>query len=304
MLPKKTFLIEILTFDALQQMLVKDIYNKIVTELSSIYNTEEARVIARIYIQDVLEVKNPLLNESNHINSKTEMGSIEDDLQRLKNYEPIQYVTGKTVFCGLPFKVNNQVLIPRPETEELVYWIIERNKKINPIIMDVCTGSGCIGISLSKKKFGAEVWATDVCDKALSVAKENADLNSTRINFIKDDALNFNIYKYPVGIDILVANPPYIPTVEKVLLDKNVVEFEPHIALFAPGSPYTFYHHITKIAAILLKPGGQVYFEIHSNGANEVRQILADNGFVDIIVRKDLNENERMICGVLKNKYF
>lgn len=305
MLPKKTFLAEILTFGAMQLPINTELYNRFITELSTVYDKGEASAITRIYFEDALHFKkSELYNSPKHKKTAINIPDIENDLARLKNFEPVQYVTGKTIFCGLPFNVNKYVLIPRPETEELVYWIIDRNRQIDPVIIDLCTGSGCIAVSLAQKLNYTTLFATDVSDKALDLARFNAQLNNTIISFAQDDILKSNINVYPKEADIFVSNPPYIPIEEKGSLDKNVVEYEPHLALFSLKNAFIFYERISSLATKILKPGGYLYFEIHQKGALRVAQIMRKKGFEDIAVKKDLHGNERMICGVLKNKYF
>lgn len=303
MLSKKTFLFEMVIFGAVLHMSVKNIYDRFISELGAIYDVDEAGAITRIYFEDALGLNRNDINTATIIDNKS-IVAVENDLKRLVSQEPVQYVTGKTILCGLPFNVNKHVLIPRPETEELVYWIAGKIYDTKPVIIDLCTGSGCIAVALAHKIKDAIVYATDVSKEALNMAAENARLNNAQINFIEDDLLKTDGNIYPPEVNIVVSNPPYITLEEKKFLNKNVLAYEPHIALFAGTDAFIFYKSIAKLANQKLKTGGLLFLEINQNGATQVSRILTENGFEDITVKKDLNGNERMICAVLKNKYF
>lgn len=290
-------------FEAVLDISAKNIYKKFIDELSSIYDVNEALAITRIYFEDALGLKKPDIKSESIIESKL-IEVIESDLERLVEREPVQYITGKTIFCGFPFKVNKHVLIPRPETEELVYWITGQRHRHNPTIIDLCTGSGCIAVSVSKKISGAVVYATDFSREVLNVAAENAIMNNTQIIFIEDDLLKADENLYPSEVDIIVSNPPYICDVEREFLDKNVLAYEPHIALFGGTDGLVFYKRIAKLGQLKLKTGGFLFLEINQSRSKQVTKILLENGFEDVSVKKDLNGNERMICAILKNKYF
>lgn len=227
----------------------------------------------------------------------------EEAINRLQNYEPIQYVLGETEFYGLKFKVNKSVLIPRPETEELVDWIVKDHKNKAFKILDIGTGSGCIPIALAKHLPQASVFALDVSKEALQLAKQNADANKATVNYIEADILTINPKKFFAEygkFDIIVSNPPYVRSSEKVLMKENVVNYEPHLALFVEDDdPLIFYKQIVAVSEQLLKPEGTLYFEINEGlGAETVKVMEPD--FNNIELRKDMLGKDRMIKGIKK----
>ncbi|HSI69258.1 MAG TPA: peptide chain release factor N(5)-glutamine methyltransferase [Gillisia sp.] len=222
-------------------------------------------------------------------------------IERLLKHEPIQYIIGETEFFGLKFRVNEHVLIPRPETEELVQWILDdvgsdpASAKLK--ILDIGTGSGCIAISLAKILPQAKVSALDFSEKALKKAKENACLNKVEINFIQADILQQE--KLEDIYDIIVSNPPYVRELEKKEMQRNVLEHEPSLALYVKDEdPLIFYLKITKLAADSLKVEGCLYFEINQYLAEETRELLDDEGFSSTL-KKDMFGNYRMLKGVV-----
>ncbi|WP_457615835.1 peptide chain release factor N(5)-glutamine methyltransferase [Lutibacter sp.] len=222
-----------------------------------------------------------------------------DALERLKKQEPIQYIIGSTEFYGLPFKVNSQVLIPRPETEELVNWIINDCKntpKVN--ILDIGTGSGCIAITLAKHLPNAKISAIDVSDKALKIAKENAVLNNVPISFKQLDILTTS--QLPNQFDIIVSNPPYVKNAEKQQMQQNVLDFEPAIALFVKNeNPLLFYDKISELAKLHLTKKGRLYFEINQYLGNEMVQLLKSKKFRHVTLKKDFYNVDRMVKAIL-----
>ena len=228
-------------------------------------------------------------------------------VKELKKGIPIQYALGECIFYNLPFKVNESVLIPRPETEELVDWIIREYRstggkeersvggKEDGKILDIGTGSGCIAIAL-KKNTGAEVYACDKSDEALAVAEQNAVLNSTEITFIQDDILNADFEKYADNFNVIVSNPPYVLDSEKELLHQNVMDHEPHTALFVEDyDALIFYKAIAEFALKKLKKEGFLYFEINEAKGDKVKDLLKNKGFSNIEIRKDLSGKDRMV---------
>lgn len=216
-------------------------------------------------------------------------------LKRLKDNEPIQYILGDTEFYGLKFQVNKDVLIPRPETEELVDLIIKHvNKEQQRSILDIGTGSGCIAISLAKHLPNANVYALDVSSSALNVARKNADLNDVSIQFLENDILNgFNIQS---DLDIIVSNPPYVRHIEKEEMKANVLDYEPHLALFVENeNPLEFYKAITEFASHNLNDNGLLFFEINEYLGNEMVTLLMDSGFKTVNLIKDLSGKDRII---------
>ncbi len=226
--------------------------------------------------------------------NKTILLKIESIVQELKLNKPIQYILGKTNFYGLDLKVNEYTLVPRPETEELVSWILQEN--FNSVI-DIGTGSGCIAISLAKNS-GANISAIDISDNALKVAKENAILNDLDINFIHADILEIDSLS---AVDVIVSNPPYVLESDKLVISKRIIEYEPHLALFVDNkNPFLFYQKITELAKKSLNSSGKLYFEINEQYSNDIARILDDNGFVDIQLKKDINDKDRMIRAIKK----
>ena len=226
-------------------------------------------------------------------------------LQRLKKEEPIQYIIGETAFYGLTFKADPHVLIPRPETEELVNWIINDSSRSQHLrILDIGTGSGCIAISLAKYLPNAEVYALDISNKALQVAEQNAKLNKVAIHLIEQDILGskaFLEHENELKFDIIVSNPPYVRESEKVAIKKNVLAFEPHSALFVNDlNPILFYEAIGNFSKKHLKKDGKLFFEINQYLSNEITQFLEKNGFIQIELRKDLFGNDRMVKATLR----
>lgn len=226
--------------------------------------------------------------------SDNEKQNIISIVKRLQKGEPIQYILGVTEFYGLDFKVTSSVLIPRPETEELVEWILLETKQLNPHILDVGTGSGCIAITLSKKMKYATVDAWDVSTEALEVAKENAKANNVSIKFSKIDV--FAHQDLDKRFDIIVSNPPYILESEKKVMSKNVLDFEPHQALFVSNhDALIFYDRIADIAVKQLNKKGMLYFEINQAYGKEIVHLLQEKNFKDIELKKDISGNYRMI---------
>lgn len=227
--------------------------------------------------------------------NKKDLSFFQKALINLKNNIPIQYIIGETTFFGLTFIVNPHVLIPRSETEELVDWIIKDSKnRIQLKILDIGTGSGCIAITLAKNIPSAEVFALDISTKALEIAKLNAKTNNVSIQFIESDILN--LHKLAHTFDIIVSNPPYVRELEKDKMLKNVLENEPHLALFVKNeNPLLFYKKITELAKTHLNKNGNLYFEINQYLGNETLDLLQSNGFKKIELKKDIFEVDRMI---------
>ena len=220
---------------------------------------------------------------------------LDEMIRRLKKNEPIQYIIGIETFGGLTFEVNQNVLIPRPETRELVEWIAEDCQLEDPCkILDIGTGSGCIAISLAKLLGQAEVEAWDVSEGALQVARRNAERNQVDVLFRKMDVLG----DVPKGMlyDVIVSNPPYIAEKEKPQMEHNVLDWEPSIALFVPDEdPLLFYRRIAQLGGSMLKKGGSLYYEINQAYGQETMEMLASMGYQSIELRKDVWGNDRMV---------
>ncbi|MFC2116519.1 peptide chain release factor N(5)-glutamine methyltransferase [Bacteroidota bacterium] len=216
-------------------------------------------------------------------------------INSLKDMTPVQYITGETEFFELSLKVGPAALIPRPETEELVRWILEYHAGDRCRILDIGTGSGCIALALAKNLPEATVYATDVHKETLDLAEENNRRLGLNVGFFLHD---LNEERLPEGflhLDLIVSNPPYIPLGERESMDANVRDFEPHAALFVPDEdPLLFYRHIARLSLQSLRPGGFLYAEIHENFGVQVHQLLEQNGFHEIEIRRDINGKDRM----------
>lgn len=227
-------------------------------------------------------------------------------LELLKKQQPIQYILGETEFYGSPFNVNEHTLIPRPETEELVEWVVSQFKIHNSefSILDIGTGSGCIAISLAKQFQNAKVYALDVSKSALIVAKQNAALNNVNIEFIEANILNPETWSSDfknLKFDVIVSNPPYVREREKKYMRRNVLDNEPHLALFVKDdNPLLFYHAITEFAVSSLTEKGCLFFEINEYLGNDMIQLLLKNNFENIELKQDVFKKDRMIKGVRK----
>jgi release factor glutamine methyltransferase len=216
-------------------------------------------------------------------------------LNRLRNWEPIQYILGDTEFYGLPFRVDNRVLIPRPETEELVEWIIREEIGRSSDILDIGTGSGCIAVSLAVNLPGANVSAFDISEDALVVARLNAQTNRTRVNFFRFDLLSDKAL-LPAKYQVMVSNPPYVRELEKAFMRNNVLDYEPDIALFVPDNdPLRYYRSIALFGRKYLQDGGFLYLEINENFPHEMVRLLESAGFYGMEIRMDLNGKARMV---------
>jgi len=281
-------------------MRLKDIQNIFHGALDSMYGKEEVDSFFFILIDSYYGVSRvQLAMDSNYAIDGSE--KILNALELLKQQKPIQYIIGETEFYGLPFKVNESVLIPRPETEELVEWVLKQadsNKPIN--VLDIGTGSGCIAISLAKNLPNAKVYALDVSAKALKIAKQNADLNDVKVAFVEVDILKAGNggLETDVKFDIIVSNPPYVREQEKDMMKPNVLENEPHLALFVKDeNPLLFYEAITQFASNNLTTEGQLFFEINEYLGNAMIDLLNDN-FRNIELKQDIFKKDRMIKGI------
>ncbi|MUU76839.1 peptide chain release factor N(5)-glutamine methyltransferase [Winogradskyella endarachnes] len=287
-------------------MVLKELQNIFHIELDAIYGNHEVNSFFYLCTEHYLNVPRIQLTlEPELAITKPETESFFKALEHLKQQKPIQYLLGETEFFGLPFKVNENVLIPRPETEELVDMIIRalesRSVQSSLKILDIGTGSGCIAISLAKHIPNAEVYALDVSPEALKVAKQNAELNNVDINFIEANILDQTCHSAldaESNFDIIVSNPPYVRNLEKVEIKPNVLDNEPHLALFVEDdNPLIFYKAITEFAINNLKPKGQLYFEINQYLGEETKALLTNVEFEAIELLKDLNGNDRMLKG-------
>ena len=278
---------------------------KFIESLESIHGVDEAESFFYLILEDKFQMKRLDLALDPTFEFSAEAINIWQELViQLKQEIPIQYLLGTTEFFGLPFTVNDNVLIPRPETEELVDWIIKEEKKIEGQkaikILDIGTGSGCIAISLAKNIPKATVFAIDVSAKALEVAKKNGEINKVSVTFLEKNILETD--DLLEQFDIIVSNPPYVRNLEKVEIKKNVLDNEPHLALFVDDfDALIFYRKIALLATKNLKQGGQLFFEINQYLGKEMVALLHENGFESVSLRKDIYGNDRMTRAVWNN---
>ena len=270
-------------------------------KLRSIYPEEEASQITDWVMESLTGSKKTerMLYKNAAIIYKEE-SKLQELTERLMQHEPVQYVLNETWFCGLKFYVDNNVLIPRPETEELVEWIIANCKfPIDKLkILDIGSGSGCVPITLKRKLRKAEVWSCDVSDAALYVAKKNADDLGVDVKFVHLDFLNKEQREQLPSFDIIVSNPPYVPEKDKEQMQPNVLKYEPAMALFVPDNdPLIFYKAIADFGKHHLDKGGTIYAEIHENIGEAVTQIFQSKGY-STELKKDMQGKERMLKAV------
>ena len=285
-------------------MKIKEYRTEFLQELTPIYDAGEAESFFYLILEEKNQLKKiDLALHPDLIFSADEIMVWNSLLESLKKEIPIQYLLGKTSFYGLDFEVNENVLIPRPETEELVEWILESQKsKVKSQkskILDIGTGSGCIAISLAKNLPDASVFAIDVSEKALATAKRNAAINDVNVTFIEKNILETENLEQQ--FDIIVSNPPYVRNLEKEEIKKNVLDYEPHLALFVEDNDaLIFYRKIAALAQKNLSPNGQLYFEINQYLGVEMKDLLEKMNFKNIELRKDIYGNDRMIKGDLR----
>lgn len=273
-------------FRSLYQKELQSLHSENEIDLMFYWITEKILDKPESVLRHLLEEELPELEENKNV--------FLFKLIQLKEQKPLQYITGETEFYGMKFFVNESVLIPRPETEELIEWILKDVKNSNPQILDVGTGSGCIPIVLKKNLPQAEILAMDISEKALETALLNVKYHRTEINFLQTDFLNMSFENLP-EFDIIVSNPPYIGETEKLEMNENVVKFEPHSALFVPDeNTLVFYKKIIELAKLKLKPKGKIYVEINQRLAHETFDLF-QNEFPNTELRKDISGNYRMI---------
>ena len=280
-------------------MLIKNYKSEFISQLTPLYDEREAESFFYLILEEKHHLKRiDLALQLDLEFSESEIQGWNVILEQLKLELPIQYILGTTRFYGLKFEVNNKVLIPRPETEELVEWIIRdcfvpTNDNM-PKILDIGTGSGCIAIALAKNLTNAQVFAIDVSEKALATAKRNAEQNDVNITFIQKDI--FEVSDLEQQFDIIVSNPPYVRNLEKAEIKRNVLEHEPHLALFVDDhNALIFYRKIGELAQKNLSEKGRLYFEINQYLGKEMMELLENLGFQNVELKKDIYGNDRMI---------
>lgn len=276
-------------------MLVRQLFKEYNRRLQILYSPQEAESLSFWVLEHFLGIRRMDILQDKQMEPTS---ALEEALLQLENGYPIQYITGYAPFYGREFHVNPSVLIPRSETEELVHLIIAENRGNGLHVLDIGTGSGCIPITLALEMDGPAITAVDVSEAALEVAKQNADQHEqAAVNFIHCNVLKEEL---PVDrLDIIVSNPPYVRESEKAYMHANVLDHEPHLALFvSEDDPLVFYRVIASKGRTALKAGGKLYFEINEALGAEVEALLVSLGYTDIVLRKDLNDRDRMVRAV------
>lgn len=270
---------------------------RIAEAITELYGEIEARQIAEMVVLECGGIgRNELLVEPN---KELEISDLDRIIGELCEWRPVQYVIGRADFDGLSLEVAEGVLIPRPETEELVEWIASECQE-DALILDVGTGSGCIAIALGCRLAKSRVWALDISSEALNIARRNGEKYAPKVEFLQGDALADFSTLVAEKLDVVVSNPPYIPQSDEPTMRRNVTDYEPATALFVEDSdPLIFYRSIARNARKMLKPGGKLFYEIYELYADDMVAMLSAEGYVDIVVREDFRAKPRMICATM-----
>jgi len=279
-------------------MTIKEVYRNFLLQVQTVYSASEASVITDIIFESVNIHKTDVIKNPQQTIGETANQLINDRLQQLLQHKPIQYILGEAWFYNMKFKVNEHVLIPRPETEELVEWVIENSKLhvSNSKILDIGTGSGCIAIALKKNLTGSNVTAIDVSHDALKTAAENALHNHANVDFIQTDFLQSSEWNKLGMFDIIVSNPPYIPINEKETMSRHVTQYEPSTALFVPDEdPLVFYEKIAAFGKDHLNYDGKIFVETHENLAQRTAAAFRSAKYNYVDVKQDIFGKERMV---------
>ena len=275
---------------------IAQLFSYLSSGLSDQYDEREALNVTQICFEELLGLSRiDLIMKAEERLSESEILKIHQALKELKKGRPVQHVIGYTEFSGLRIKVNEDVLIPRPETEELVKWVLESLDSKYPTILDLCTGSGCIALALKHAVPNATVNASDVSKLALDVAYQNSIENTLEIKFLEGDVLEGQPEIY--GLDFIVSNPPYVGEDERDSLHPRVLNHEPNLALFSLGDTLKFYRSIASFSISQLNPGGWLFFELNEKYSREIADIVELSGFGKVEVRSDINDRPRMLRG-------
>ena len=286
-------------------MTIRQNVEEIHRQLTGLYPEMEIESFVRILFKHYLGITPAQIYLSHDQELPDEVEKqIQKAVDDLKKYRPIQYILGETEFYGLHFELTPDVLIPRSETEELVDWIVHEDQKDATLsIVDIGTGSGCIAVALAANFPNANVWAVDISEAVVNVARRNAKKNNVTVHFLLKDVLNDDLTEFEHGFfDVMVSNPPYVTPSEQQYLQPNVLEYEPHCALFTPeNDPLIFYKWIAQFGLRCLKDKGRIYFEINEAFSAETADVMKQYGYTDIIHRKDINGKWRMISAKKKD---
>lgn len=267
--------------------------------LKGSFSDTELQLMLKTIVVKILNINDLgfLLNKETLRFSESELLEIRSVVLRLLEAEPFQYIVGETEFYGIIFKTDKRALVPRPETEELVSWVADHYKDMTNIsVVDLCAGTGCIGIALKKIIPNGKVALVELSSQSIELIEENVKNIGVEVSVFTGDVLDSELYSNFSELDCIVSNPPYIPNSDKKLMGKNVLNFEPEMALFVEDEdPLLFYRQIAKNGLSSLKSGGRIFYEIHENFGSEVVDLLKSIGFVNIELRKDLQGRDRMV---------
>ena len=275
----------------------RELFLRVAESITELYGDVEARQIAEMIITECGNIsRNQLLVDPN---KELEIKDIDIIIEELRSWRPVQYVIGRADFDDMSLEVREGVLIPRPETEELVEWITSESAQ-DARILDVGTGSGCIAIALSRRLNGSHVWALDISPEALDIARRNGEKYAPNVEFIMGDALADFSTLVDEKLDVVVSNPPYIPRSDEHSMRRNVTDYEPSTALFVEDSdPLIFYRSIAHTARRMLKPEGKLYYEIYEHFAADMVAMLEAEGYSQVVVREDFRGKQRMVCATM-----
>lgn len=275
----------------------RELFLRVAESITELYGDVEARQIAEMIITECGNIsRNQLLVDPN---KELEIKDIDRIIEELRSWRPVQYVIGRADFDDMSLEVREGVLIPRPETEELVEWITSESVP-DARILDVGTGSGCIAIALSRRLKGSHVWALDISPEALDIARHNGEKYAPNVEFIMGDALADFSTLVDEKLDVVVSNPPYIPRSDEHSMRRNVTDYEPSTALFVEDSdPLIFYRSIARTARRMLKPEGKLYYEIYEHFAADMVAMLEAEGYSQVVVREDFRGKQRMVCATM-----
>lgn len=285
-------------------MTVNELYRSLLTDLERLYPKSEATNISYLVFEHISGItRQGIIKDPEKLVDKKTEALFADCILQLKMYKPVQYITGEAWFYKMKLKVSPAVLIPRPETEELVESATSYlTGKPGLTVLDIGTGSGCIAIAIKKNKPDAFATAIDVSSEALEIARENSIAQQTEINFLQIDFLDENMWKTLPSFDVIISNPPYIPSNEKNALDKNVIEFEPHLALFVENNrPLLFYEKIAAFGKTHLNKNGKIFLETHEQYAEETA-FLFNNDLYTAEIKKDLSGKKRMVIASYRSR--
>ena len=269
-------------------------FRYLLNELKQIYDERESRSIALLLLESEGFSNIMISIDADRKLSRRHITGLMEKLNELRKGKPVQYVLGKTEFYGLPFLVNEDVLIPRPETEEMVDKIIRKHTGESPVIIDIGTGSGCIAITLAKNIHNSEIFATDISEPSLDQARKNAEENGVYVKFVNDDIVNPCHPWEELFFDIIISNPPYVMPEDVKEMKPNVMNYEPHEALFTdPYDPFLYYRKILEFSDKYLKPGGYIYIEINETHGRDIEKIAKGFPFKTQSIQKDISGRDR-----------